>query len=403
MLILRYIFIPIVFLVASLSLLPTVTAKNWRQVPLESISSFQEKMKDPRFLFLLKKGDLFQVQKGEDNIFKQAISFSLLPASCKKVYNIIADVASHPRFLDNLEYQKVMKEGKGYKLFKWNVSLILGSMEGVKIMKLNSSKKGKKIEVRYRSGDVKVGTEIFQFIPTPKNNCIMVQQRYMDLASGSILMKLFVGFDPTIEPGLNILTNFYVNAGLKTLIKGLKALNPTFKTNLTPVTTDILEVPDWLLEMGPVSLLEYNDDMSFKQVTTAINKEISVKKWHQIVTNPLWFKKKVKLLGKIKMKAINIWDMEWNLPLIDTDVVARIKVMDKPMGLLMTAIDGDIKDGNWLWLHQKGSKGTYINFRVAANYAQMNWLTKIAVEKNKFSLHAFNLLSSHVIVNSMDK
>jgi ribosome-associated toxin RatA of RatAB toxin-antitoxin module len=343
---------------------------------------------------------------------KQVVMFAVLDARPEKVWDVIMDVASYPKFIDTVvRIDVVQKAGETQVMFDWEIDIPFFNLEG---RRKQRGKKPQFVEVRGMTGHLKGSHEAWELFPIDGGKRTLVAfYRALDTDSGGVLLKTMIDLEPSMEQGANLATGFvhlrqleqHVESAPKSTYAARSGEVPPFsRLSLDATGIDLGKLAK-LLRHGQLALIESYPDGALKQVALLAEVNAPTEKMAKIVQDPAKYpefipnfaEQKVTPAGDGKLK------MEWELevPMVNLTGTSMMTI-EKDGSVDVVAVEGDIKRGRWRWEFNPRPNGVTIPVHYAySDVREASWVTKMIVDRQPLFEHGIVIASGTVAMHAM--
>ncbi|MCA9549638.1 MAG: SRPBCC family protein [Myxococcales bacterium] len=393
----------------TLALLAAPAAASAKPLELESRAA---DLHIPTLAALTKRGDVALIETTPAGRCKQVVIFALLDAPPEKVWDVIMDVESYPKFLKTVVSVEVTGKKKGITAFEWELDVPFFNLKGTRLQR---GLRPSLVEVRGQSGNLRGSRERWELYPVEGGRTLAAFYRALDIETGGLLLGTMVKLEPSMDQGANLSTGFVHMRELAAYVAGRPALdpNPKPRTGAVPAFRSLelgkgelsFAPLEGLLKHGQLALIESHPDGALKQVALFTRVAAPPEKMKAIVQDPAKYPDFIPNFarqdvertedGKLRM------DWELNVPLSSVEGVSLMTI--EPDGTVdVVAQEGDIKRGRWRWEFRDGGKGATIPIHyVYSDVREASWVTKKLVEKQPLLEHGIVIASGTVAMTAM--
>ncbi len=342
---------------------------------------------------------------------RQIVMFSVLNAPAERVWDVIMDVASYPKFIDTVTRIDIVKHAGSQVLFDWEIDIPFFNLEG---RRMQRGTRPRFVEVRGVSGHLAGSHEAWELFPVDGGKRTLVAfYRALDTDTGGVLLKTMIDLEPSMEQGANLATGFVHLRQLKRYVESAPV--PTYKphTGAVPPFSEIqldaggidLDKLERLIRHGQLALIESYDDGTLKQVALLDEVKASAEKIEKIVQDPARYPEFIPNFAeqKVTPQPDGKLKMEWELevPMVNLTGTSMMTI-EKDGSVDVVAVEGDIKRGRWRWEFKPGPAG----FTIPVHYAysdvrESSWVTRMIVEKQPLFEHGIVIASTTVAMHAM--
>jgi ribosome-associated toxin RatA of RatAB toxin-antitoxin module len=360
---------------------------------------------------VLARGELALVESNPDGSAAQIVFFSAMNAAPEKVYDVVIDVESYPKFMRSVVKNKIIRRQGEMFAYEWELDLPVFNLKGVRAMR---GKRPELIEAKGVSGNFKESKERWELYPLDGGRrTLAVFYRSVDIESAGLIMKTMIKMEPSMEHGVNLAAGFVYVRDVRGQVEGLPTPKIRNERGAVPEFRRLAIGPDGLepgqakalLQFGQLALIESNDDGSLRQVALLAAVGASKQTLASVVHQPAKYPEFIPNLAKQRVteESKNHLKLEYEVevPMVNLEGVSRMTIEDDG-SVDVIAVDGDIKRGRWRWeLYALGDKMTVPIHYAYSDVSETSWFVKKLIEKQPLFEHGIVVAASTVAVRAM--
>jgi ribosome-associated toxin RatA of RatAB toxin-antitoxin module len=364
----------------------------------------------PTLARLAEHRELALIESSPAGECKQVVMFTVMGAPPEKVWDVLMDVATYPKFIDTVVSIDVVKKDGAQVMFDWEIDIPFFNLEG---RRKQRGKRPQFVEVRGVSGHLSGSHEAWELFPLDGGKRTLVAfYRALDTDTGGVLLKTMIDLEPSMDQGANLATGFVHLRQLRQHVE--KAPNPTYapRSGAVPAFARIalgkevdLAKLSRLLRHGQLALIESYDDGALKQVALLAEVNATSDRIAKIVQDPAKYPEFIPNFAeqKVTPQEDGKLKMEWELevPMVNLTGTSMMTI-EKDGSVDVVAVDGDIKRGRWRWEFNPRPNGVTIPVHYAySDVRESSWVTKMLVDKQPLFEHGIVIASGTVAMHAM--
>lgn len=398
--------------VASLATAASVAWAGPSSAPPRKLESRRAELDLAALSKLLVRGELALVESNDDGSAAQIVLFSAIAAPPARVFDVVADVESYPKFMPSVVRNHIVKRQGEMIAYEWELDVPVFNLKGTRMMR---GRRPELVEVRGVDGNFKESRERWELYPLDGGQRTLAAfYRTVDVKTAGVMLKTMVSLEPSMEHGVNLAAGFVHIRDVRRFVEGLPLPKaeaaggpvPTLRTlELGPDGLDLAAL-EKLLARGQLALIESNDDGSLKQVALLTRVEASKRAFGDVVRAASRYPEFIPNLVSQKVaehdggKRLRL-EYELEVPLANLDGVSEMTIGDDG-NIDVVAVGGDIQRGRWRWeLHALGDHVTVPVHYAYSDVTQTSWFVKQLIEKQPLFEHGINVAASTVALTAM--
>lgn len=365
---------------------------------------------DPAALaVLLERGELALVESASNGRAAQIVLFSAIGAPAEKIWDAIADVESHPKFMKSVVRNKIIKRQGDMIAFEWELEVPVMNLKGVRALR---GKRPELIEVRSMSGNFAGSRERWELYPLDGGKrTLAVFYRSLEIESAGVLVKTMISMEPSMEHGVSLAAGFVHIRDVRRYVEGAPELERAEETGPVPkfrkldLASAELASIEKLLAHGQLALIESKKDGSLSQVELIGLVEAPLAKLQSVVYAPGKYPEFIPNLvsQKVVESSKNKIRLEYELevPMVNLDGVSEMTI-EEDGSVETVAISGDITRGRWRWEFRPLTETTTIPVHYAySDVSETSWFVKQLIQKQPLFEHGIVVAASTVALRAM--
>ena len=365
----------------------------------------------PSLVQLAEMGEVALIESTPEGRCRQIVLFSVLNAPPTKVWEVLMDVPSYPKFLKTVVQAKVIKRAKSQLLFDWEVDIPFFNLKG---RRRQRGRRPYLVEVQGVRGDLRGSKERWELFSIPgSQRTLAVFYRSLDTETGGLLLKSMLQMESSMEHGATLATGFVHMRQLRRHVGSLPRPSYRAQSGDVPPFTSLrldrkgvnLTHLGKLLRHGHLALIESYNSGALKQVAILGHVKANKKKMAAIVQDPARYPEFIPNFAEqiVTRIAPNRLKMEWELevPMVNMNGISMMTI--EPTGAVdVVAVDGDIQRGRWRWEFNERPDGTVIPIHYAyTDVRESSWVTRLLIERQPLFEHGIVIASGAVAMNAM--
>jgi ribosome-associated toxin RatA of RatAB toxin-antitoxin module len=360
---------------------------------------------------LAERGELALIENAADGSARQVVLFAVLPAAPERVFDLLMDVESYPKFVRTVVATKITRREGPQLAYDWALDLPFFDLKGARVQR---GLRPGLIEVRGERGDLVGSKERWELYPLAGGERTLAAfYRALDVDTGGLVLRAAVKLEPSMEQAANLSTGFVHLTAVKRHLAGLPALAPRGRTGPVPRFTSLplgtrameLSRLERLLRHGQLAVIESHEDGTLKQAALFATVDAPKDKLAAIIGAPGKYPEFIPNFAEqeVTPEADGRLRMRWELEVPLTNLEGSSLMSFEPDGAVdVVAVEGDIKRGRWRWeLHPLDAARTLPVHYAYSDVRESSWVTRKLVEKEPLFEHGIVIASGTVALTAM--
>ncbi len=358
---------------------------------------------------LCDRGMVALVETLGDGRSRQVVLFARLPAEPQRVYDVLMDVQSYPKFLNTVDDVRILGRRQGLTAFSWNLDLPLMALRGTRLQR---GLPARIIESRGRTGHLRGTRERWEFYPV-EGGTLVAFYRALDTETGGFLLRTLVELEPSIDAGANLSSGFIHLRGLERHLAGLPAVTtmPEGRTGPVPsfkplgVGNDVsLDALRPLLTHGLLAVIESHDDGSLRQVALLGLAKTSAEQFQKVVATPSLYPEFMPNISEQKVTPLDDGrlQLEWTIETPVTSMSGTALMQVETSTVQITAVSGDVARARLLWrfmpVADDQSVAVYYTY---SDIRSASWVTRMMLNAEPLLEHGMVAAAATVALTAM--
>ena len=305
---------------------------------------------------LCERGLVALIESHPDGTSRQVVLFARLPASPERVYDVLMDVETYPKYLNTIDKTAIIGRRKNMLGFSWALDLPLIALEGTRLQR---GLRPKLIESRGRTGNLRGTRERWELYPI-EGGTLVAFYRALDIETGGFVLRTLVELEPSSEAGANLSSSFVHLRGLERHLAGLPAAKTLPKARTGPVHAfhplDLqneapLETVRSLLAFGQLAVIESFDDGALRQVALLGHAHTSTTHFRAVVADPARYPDFMPNISRQTVKQLpsGALQLDWTIKTPVSSISGRAEMKLSPERIEVLAVRGDVERARIQW------------------------------------------------------
>ena len=358
---------------------------------------------------LCARGQVALIESNADGSSRQVVLFGLMPHPPERIFDVLMNVESYPKFLNTIDEIRIVGRRKGLLAYSWTLDLPLFGLKGTRLQR---GLRPHRVESRGRTGHLRGTRERWEFYPVP-GGTLVAFYRALDVETGGFLLRTLAELEPSTEAGANLSSGFIHLRGLEHHLAGVPAVDTLPKARTGPIPPFVpldldketpLSALKPLLVHGQLAVIESFDDGALRQVALLGIADAPPKKFRAVVADAARYPEFMPNISRQKVtpRPDGQLTMEWTIKTPVTSMSGTALMKLDANDIVVNAVSGDVPRARIHWHFRPHETGqTVAAYYTYSDIRSASWVTRQLLKAEPLLEHGMVAAAGTVALTAM--